>query len=299
MSKGNLFLGLASGKIGSVVLYRAFGEERARSWVSQKRNPRTYRQAVQRCVMKTVQGFYSSFLSLCRDSFQGYGAGTPSQAAFVSANCRLLRGRIAADVEAGRQAVLESVVGNFAGMASTLPVYNRLQLSDGGLSPIEFSVGGGGLSVAVAGADSSLTYAQFCTALGCGRGDVLDFVFAAVDAATAIITAVEHCRVVLEPAGGDMSAPLVADGRISQPAEGNFGRLSVSVPEGGGSVEFRAPFAAVAGAIVRSRQFGELRQLSPSFLEVSGAPAFLDAAPLGAAVASYMKQYGGVYLDGQ
>lgn len=297
MSKGNLFLGLATGKIGSVVLYRAFGEERARSWLATKRNPRTWRQAVQRAAMKTAQVAYSSLITLCRESFQGAEPGTPCQSAFVSRNLAILRGRIADDIAAGRQAVLESTVGNYNGIAAELPLYNRLMVSDGGLSPIPVSITGGGISLSVPGASAATTYADVCSALGCGAGDTLDLLFAAVGADTGVLSSIEHCRVVLRPSGGDMTAPFIADAAVNQPNAGNFGRLSVSVPEEAGVLLLTVPFAASAGAVVRSRWYGDLHQFSPAYLEVSGSPSFADAAPLGAAVASYMSS-SNIYLNG-
>lgn len=307
MSKGNLFLGLATGKIGSVVLYRAFGEERARSWVARKANPRTWRQAVTRCIAKTVHVSYSSLITLCRESFQGLQPGTPCQSAFLSRNSRILRARIAGDIEAGREAVLESAVGNYLPMGGQVMPYNALMVSDGGLSPIGATMVSGVVVLpsmaGVTWSDAS-TYADFCRVNGFDEGDRLDIILARFDAASGVLRWLRHCRVVLRPSSGDMSAAFAAGGVINLPDAGNFGDVRFAFSAGELSIVNAGFTVAVgselpnAGCIVRSRQFGDMRQYSPEYLaaEVAEGSSIADAAPLGTAVASYMG--GVVYLDG-
>lgn len=297
MSKGNLFLGLATGKIGSVVLYRAFGEERARSWLASKRNPRTWRQAVQRSLMKTAQVAYSSLMPLCRSSFQGFDPGTPSQAAFVSRNLRLLRGRVQSDIDAGREAVLECAVGNYNGASDEQFLANPLMVSDGGLPSLSYIVGSGALVMAPGSVPAVPTYADVVRAIGCGQGDVLDVVLL-YDGADGVVGSYAYYRVVLEPSDADMSSPFIADGGyVNKPNAGNVGRLQVSAIEDGGDylLALGGERAVTGGAVVRSRMYGSLRQVSPQYLLIDGAAS--DARPLGAAVASFMPS-SDVYLDG-
>ena len=297
MSKGNLFLGLATGKIGSVVLYRSFGEERARSWVARKRNPRTWRQGVQRCVMKTAQVAYSSLMPLCRETFQGFEAGTPCQSAFVSRNVRLLRGRVQSSIDAGRQSVLEDATGNYNGISSELFLLNPLMVSDGGLGTVGAAVGAsGGLQLAVPGITSASTYAQVCAALGCTAGDRLDLLFL-LSAASGIVQRIAFARLVLSPSSGDMSASFLTEGgALNLPNPGNDGEFSLSVADGVLSVSTTA-FSPNAGAVVRSRMFGDLRQYSAEYIALPPGEGY-SSFPLGTAVESYLSA-GSVYLDGQ
>lgn len=308
MSKGNLFLGLATGKIGSVVLYRAFGEERARSWVATKRNPRTWRQAVQRCLMKTAQVAYSSLMPLCRSSFQGFDPGTPSQAAFISRNLRVLRGRVQADIDAGREAVLESAVGNYNGASGELFLANPLMVSDGGLPPVGATPQGSRLYLQPP--PSSLvkpvvTYRDVCQAYGFGEGDALHLLLCSFRP-SGELSGMQYAVVVLRPSSGDMSAPIALEsgGEVNLPNAGNVGGpVSVSWSTDPDDIErtfsFLLPVPAsgdeVAGAVVRSRVYGSLVQWSPEFLVFNGRMP--EGSPLGAAVASFMTS-SDVYLDG-
>lgn len=296
MSKGNLFLGLATGKIGSVVLFRAFGEERARSWVARKRNPRTWRQGVQRCVMKTAQVAYSSLMPLCRESFQGMEAGTPCQSAFVSRNVRLLRGRVQSSIDAGRQSVLEDATGNYNGISSELFLLNPLMVSDGGLGTMGAAVGAGGLQLSVPGVSSASTYAQVCAALGCTAGDRLDLLFL-LSAASGVVQRIAFARLVLSPSSGDMSASFLTEGgALNLPNPGNQGDFTLSVADGVLSVSATA-FSPNAGAVVRSRMYGDLRQYSAEYIALPSGEGY-SSFPLGTAVESYLSA-GNVYLDGE
>lgn len=308
MSKGNLFLGLASGKIGSVVLYRAFGEERARSWVSRKRNPRTATQAVQRAIMKTCQVSYSSLMPLCRQSFQGCGEGTPCQAAFVSRNARMLRSMVAEDIAGGPQSILECSKGNFCRKDDYLPPYNPLIISDGGLPEIE-GVGRQGAVFLPEGPlrpAASYTYAEICAAYGLSRGDELHVVCATIDVVSGLMQSVQHACIIMEPASGDMTTPFAAErgGAVNSPNAGNYGDAVTCYwladedePNASFRFQFDDRYAGVqhiAGAIVRAHQAGSLKQWSPATLDTVDDVG--DVSPLGAAVASYMG--GSVYLNG-
>lgn len=298
MSKGNLFLGLATGKIGSVVLYRAFGEERARSWVASKRNPRTWRQALQRSIMKTCQVAYSSLMPICRESFQGFGYGTPSQAAFVSRNYRLLRSRVQSVIDAGRDAVLESAVGNYNGAGDEQFLVNTLMVSDGGLPSLEYGAFGEYLELSSAPMGEAPSYADVVRALGCQRGDRLDVIV--IGGSAGVVQQFVLGRIILEPAGGDMDTIFAVDGYVNQPNAGNRGDLAVRMEEDGGEGLYYIcfPLSSVplyGGAVVLSRKFGDLWQFSPQFLSISGD--VLSKFPLGTAVASFT-DLSSVYLDG-
>lgn len=69
MSKSSLFWGTAQGKLGQAVLYRAGGEQRARTYLGTIKNPRTLAQVANRVAMANFNGFYRSLKAILKDSF--------------------------------------------------------------------------------------------------------------------------------------------------------------------------------------------------------------------------------------
>ena len=68
MSKSNMLLGLAKGKVGDLVFYRDGGEQRTRTRVTPK-NPRSIAQMTQRVKIANVSGIYRAAANILRDSF--------------------------------------------------------------------------------------------------------------------------------------------------------------------------------------------------------------------------------------
>ena len=68
MSKRNLLLGTAAGKVGDLVFYRAGGEQRTRAKVTPN-NPKTYAQQAQRSRLANVTLMYRALSALLKDSF--------------------------------------------------------------------------------------------------------------------------------------------------------------------------------------------------------------------------------------
>lgn len=68
MSKRNLLLGTAAGKVGDLVFYRAGGEQRTRAKVTPN-NPKTYAQQAQRSRLANVTLTYRALSALCKDTF--------------------------------------------------------------------------------------------------------------------------------------------------------------------------------------------------------------------------------------
>lgn len=75
MAKGNMFLGMARGKVGDVVFYRADGQQLSRVRNRNPRNPRTNAQLFQRAIMATVVQAYAAGKELFDHSFQGFQSG--------------------------------------------------------------------------------------------------------------------------------------------------------------------------------------------------------------------------------
>lgn len=91
MSKGNLFLGHARGRVGSVVFSRLNGRQIARSYAENVSNPQTDGQATQRGVFATVTAFASAFRDIVNHTFDGIKEGQDNVNEFVKRNIPILR----------------------------------------------------------------------------------------------------------------------------------------------------------------------------------------------------------------
>ncbi|MBO7295453.1 MAG: hypothetical protein J6U65_08590 [Bacteroidaceae bacterium] len=69
MARQSLFWGKAKGKLGEVVLYRAGGEQRSRTYVKDIKNPKSAAQMAQRIKMSSVVGFFRATRDILRNSF--------------------------------------------------------------------------------------------------------------------------------------------------------------------------------------------------------------------------------------
>ena len=97
MAKGNLFLGHARGKVGSVVFSRQDGEQVTRALNTRPKTPQTDQQIVQRAIAGTVMYAYSYLQEICNHSFEGIAYGAKSQQYFTKVNMDLLRKLYAAN----------------------------------------------------------------------------------------------------------------------------------------------------------------------------------------------------------
>lgn len=86
MSKRSLFWGQATGKLGETVLYRAGGEQRARAYVKNIKNPKTMAQMKNRILMNNVVSAFRSMKPILSESFPLKAANQSGFNAFVKAN---------------------------------------------------------------------------------------------------------------------------------------------------------------------------------------------------------------------
>lgn len=98
MAKGNLFQGMAHGKVGDVVFSRLNGEQISRVRNRHPKNPRTPAQLYQRAIMATVMRAYSAGKRIFDHSFQGANGSAANQRKFMSENAKLLRSWLAHDI---------------------------------------------------------------------------------------------------------------------------------------------------------------------------------------------------------
>lgn len=238
MSKGNLLLGFGRGKVGDVVFYRANGEQVTRARNRSPKNPKSARQCVARCILKTVSDAYSMFQPLTDHSFENLQRGTPNQSRFTQMNVDLLRTRVLEGVELSDPSdIAASKLYNFAGKPLTLPVVNEYYVSEGMLPGMDYSISElGPLWLLPTGMPSSPTYAQVCQNLGLNQGDQLTFLWCYgsdnSQGNDSLITSIEYSRVILEPNDGNMASDFLSDGAIAKPNPKNEGRIVIedSVP---------------------------------------------------------------------
>lgn len=91
MAKGNMFLGQAKGKVGSIVFSRALGKQISRTKPSSVKNPKTRAQNAQRAILATVAKAASIMTPIVDHSFAGMAYGAESVRHFRKINLNQLR----------------------------------------------------------------------------------------------------------------------------------------------------------------------------------------------------------------
>ena len=86
MSKNNMLLGYARGKVGDLVFARRLGQQTTRAYNSSPKDAKTRSQVTQRVKMANVIAMYRALKNICNHSFEGLGVGQTSYSAFVKAN---------------------------------------------------------------------------------------------------------------------------------------------------------------------------------------------------------------------
>lgn len=131
MAKGNLFLGQARGKVGSVVFARAFGEQITRTRPTSVANPKTIGQNTQRAILATIAKSAAAMTRLVDHSFAGVAYGAESVRHFRKINMGMLRNLY---LNTQNDANLVAKGGSF--------VPNPLKVSEGNLPPFVSIVDG-------------------------------------------------------------------------------------------------------------------------------------------------------------
>lgn len=98
MAKGNMFQGMARGKVGDVVFSRANGEQISRVRNRHPYNPRSNAQLYQRAIMATIVQAYSAAKEIFDHSFEGLSVGAQNQREFIRQNAKMLRELVSADI---------------------------------------------------------------------------------------------------------------------------------------------------------------------------------------------------------
>ena len=91
MAKGNLFLGQAKGKVGSIVFARAFGKQITRTKPTSVKNPKTIGQNTQRAILATIAKSAAALTRLVDHSYVNVTYGAESVRYFRKINMGILR----------------------------------------------------------------------------------------------------------------------------------------------------------------------------------------------------------------
>lgn len=132
MAKGNLFQGMARGKVGDVVFSRLDGQQISRVRNRNPKNPRTNAQLYQRAIMATVMAAYSYGKEIFDHSFEGYSVGAGCQRRFISENAKLMRATIADYINSETSMAAVGPRVTAPGLSVVVP--NALKISEGSLT---------------------------------------------------------------------------------------------------------------------------------------------------------------------
>lgn len=236
MATGNLFLGQASGAVGSLVFARANGRQVTKARQEQVRYSNTLAQAIQRICISTAGQAYRHIQEVCCKSFQGIQPGKATHDEFMKRNVRLLRQNIR---QADVQGLTYSDLRYFTPVGNDTLLPNAYIVSSGSLphiiygissnDPTHASMAGGGVS-----------YRHIITFYGLQRGDILTFVFMQPDSSG--IVRARSARVVLDPRSsmGDkvsLDVPFIAaNNQINYPNPNNVANFTYLVNDSGNIV---------------------------------------------------------------
>lgn len=222
MSKGNMLLGHARGKVGSLVFSRADGKQIVRSRAEVVKNPRTQAQMIQRIMLNTIAQAYSSMKDIVDHSFQGLSEGQQSMSYFMQRNLNILRSKVAEKIAAGKSL---SEIYEFSPLKSNKMAVNGYEIAKGTLPQINVSFNSesnhGVNFIALKN-----TYEGVASYYGLKRGDQLTFVQLVNDNTLGVKFL--YARVILDPRNADgteadMSSTFITEGAINLPSPRNEG----------------------------------------------------------------------------
>lgn len=181
-----MFQGMARGKIGDVVFSRNNGEQISRVRNRHPKNPRTNKQMFQRAVMATVMQAYAAGQEIFNHSFQGKSVGADNQRAFLSKNSKLLRGLLAAEIEAGTTALNCNVAVVAPGAITPTP--NEYLISEGTYPQNFFTVIPTTLNYITPSVNEGETIAAYAERNGLIAGDIYTMVVMVISDSTPSFT---------------------------------------------------------------------------------------------------------------
>lgn len=256
---------------------------------------------------------------ICNHSFQGRPEGTANQSQFVMTNVSILRQRADALIKSDdAAAIFASDLTNYASKECVLPEMNAYAVSNGTISALNYAFVG--IAESLAGvclidnpipavtAEDPLTYEKVLTALQLQRGDQLTFLFFSCDDTIndSHFNGFRYARVILDPAGGDLSVNFLSGSQVNDPNPRNKGLLNIwpledhhlafSTPDF--STNRNRSNCLAGAAIIVSRLSGGIWQRSTQYVALRSSlnqDAWSlvhdhNTAFLGAAVTSFLSQ---------
>lgn len=247
MSKGNMLLGHARGKVGSLVFSRANGQQITRARAEVVKNPQTDAQVIQRILLNTVAQAYSRMAVICDHSFEGVKTGQDSMSYFMRTNLNAIRAKIAEQGGIDTDEVFSTPIGQ-SFLAS-----NDYVISKGSLPALNPSaVANNGMTWAI-GAGS---YKNVLDLYGLQRGDQVTFCLIRMDAQN--VVTFKYARIILDPRNDDgteavITSPLFANGAVNKPNPKNE-TADFSFSNVGDTYLISAGYDTIGGCIIASRQ---------------------------------------------
>lgn len=247
MSKGNMLLGHARGKVGSLVFSRANGQQITRARAEVVKNPQTDAQVIQRILLNTVAQAYSRMAVICDHSFEGVKTGQDSMSYFMRTNLNAIRAKIAEQGGIDTDEVFSTPIGqsflasnDYVISKGSLPALNPSAVANNGMT---WAIGAG-------------TYNAVLSAYGLQRGDQVTFCLIRMDAQN--VVTFKYARIILDPRNDDgteaaLSSPLFADGAVNKPNPKNE-TADFTFTNIGDTWLISAGYDTIGGCIIASRQ---------------------------------------------
>lgn len=174
-----MLLGMARGKVGSLVFYRKNGQQVTRAKAEKVTNPQTNGQLVQRAIAATIAQAYAAGKAIFDHSFQGKQVPAGSMNRFRKVNMDKLRALIT--TELAQSIPANECDGVVVGKGATGPVAFAYRISEGQLVQNLFSVAPDGTDANLMRASMTApltgeTIAAYCTRNGIAAGDIYTIV---------------------------------------------------------------------------------------------------------------------------
>lgn len=210
MARGIEINGMLRGKRGGIVYYRSNGQQMSRPRVTEIKNPRTAKQAVQRMVLATASKITSALRPIVNHSFESVQTGETSVRLFQSRTMNALRTAAAIILNDSTD---DTRVANFA--LKGAPIAGCLEgmyISSGRLAMNGYTAGENVVDIALSASlnatvNSAEDYVSELAKFGIKPGDQLTYVIYSVDNLTVVATfdgnsnvadMYRYCRIVFK-----------------------------------------------------------------------------------------------------
>lgn len=272
MSKGNMLLGFARGKVGSLVFSRSNGQQVTRAKADVVANPQTEAQIIQRIFLNTCAQAYSNMGAIVDHSFEGVKKGQDSMSFFMKNNLNAIRTRVAQLLADGYS---KEEIFEFSPLGSNFFAPNAYLISKGKLPAV---------AVVDAAADAEMkfalsanTYEGVINDYGLQRGDQLTFCLLVSDGNGN--QSFKFARVILDPkesdgTDADLSTEFVNGGAFVKPNPLNEGVLG-SLTYANGFLTFgeAGGYLRAAAIIVSRKGENDEWQRSTTYLALNESSA--------------------------